>query len=380
MNTKKPNIGIIANPVADEGKNVYLTNFLNMLKPLSNEIFVINGDFPESPDRRIHVIKIKADQKKEPTLIRAIKLVLIQRRFSINLLKISKKIDVVIFFGATEVIPLLLMKLMGKRTIVIAGGLAWKTADKIYQGRLFGLGGVILPFILRTLENISFTFSDRIIVQSTSVIDFLDFGRYRQKLASGGEYIDTNVFQIKKRLEKRKNLVGYVGRLNDGKGVMNFVEAMPLVLEKSNTVEFLIGGYGPLQNKIGAKMKENNLSQNAKLTGYIPHDEFVDYLNELKLFVLPSYSEGLPIGVLEAMACGTPVLATPVGGIPDVIKDGETGFILENNTPECIAKNVIRALEHPNLEEIVKNARKVIEKEYGYEAAVERYSKILENI
>ena len=187
-----------------------------------------------------------------------------------------------------------------------------------------------------------------------------------------------NVFQIKKELKKRKNLVGYIARLSEGKGVMNFVKAMPLVLKKSNNVEFLIGGYGPLQNKIGAKIKENNLSQNANLVGYIPPNELVDYLNELKLFVLPSYSEGLPIGVLEAMACGAPVLATPVGGVPDLIKDGETGFIMGDNTPECIAKNVIRALEHPDLEEIVKNARKVIEKEYAYEAAVERYSKILE--
>ena len=82
----------------------------------------------------------------------------------------------------------------------------------------------------------------------------------------------------------------------------------------------------------------------------------------------------------EAMACGTPVLATPVGAIPDVIKDGETGFILENNSQEYIAENVTRALEHPNLDEIVKNARELVEKKYTYEAAVERYRTILDNI
>lgn len=56
----------------------------------------------------------------------------------------------------------------------------------------------------------------------------------------------------------------------------------------------------------------------------------------------------------EAMACDTPVLATPVGGVPDVIKDGKTRFIMGDNSPECIAKNVIRALEHPNPEEIIR--------------------------
>ena len=122
------------------------------------------------------------------------------------------------------------------------------------------------------------------------------------------------------------------------------------------------------------------MSSTIVLCGKINHKEITDYLNEAKLVVLPSYGDGLPNIVLEAMACGTPALATPVGGIPDVIKDGETGFIIEDNTPECIARNVIRALSHPDLEKITKNARTLIEKEYTLEAAVERYKKILENI
>lgn len=80
------------------------------------------------------------------------------------------------------------------------------------------------------------------------------------------------------------------------------------------------------------------------------------------------------------MACGTPVLATPVGGVPDLIKDGETGFILENNSPACIAEAVIKVLEQQNLDKTVKNARELVEKEFTYEAAVERYKKILESI
>ena len=80
------------------------------------------------------------------------------------------------------------------------------------------------------------------------------------------------------------------------------------------------------------------------------------------------------------MACGTPVLATLVGGVPDLIKDGNIGFIMEDNSPECIAKNVMRALEHPDLERIVENARALVEREFTYEAAVERYRKILDNI
>ena len=113
---------------------------------------------------------------------------------------------------------------------------------------------------------------------------------------------------------------------------------------------------------------------------WIPHDKLPDYMNELKLVVLPAYAEGLPNIMLEAMACGTPVLATPVGAIPDVIKDGETGFIMEDNSPECIAENVVWALKHPDLGLIVENARVLVGREFTYEAAVKRYRMILGNL
>ena len=83
----------------------------------------------------------------------------------------------------------------------------------------------------------------------------------------------------------------------------------------------------------------------------------------MKLLVMPSYYEGLPATVLEAMACGTPVLATGVGAIPDIVKEGETGFIIGDLSPERLADDIVRALGHPELPLISRNGAALIDRE-----------------
>ena len=84
--------------------------------------------------------------------------------------------------------------------------------------------------------------------------------------------------------------------------------------------------------------------------------------------------------MIKAMACGTPVLANAVGSIPDVINDGETGFIMENNSPECITKNILKSLQYSNLGEVINNARELIKEEFNYTYTENRYKKIIEEV
>jgi glycosyltransferase involved in cell wall biosynthesis len=127
-------------------------------------------------------------------------------------------------------------------------------------------------------------------------------------------------------------------------------------------------------------LEQAKLLDKVKLAGWIPNDKITEYLNELKLLVIPSYTENMPNIILEAMACGTPVLANAVGGIPDVITDGINGFLMADNSPECIAENIIRALNYPNLQQISDNASEFVRKEFSLGKAVDKYRHALNEL
>jgi glycosyltransferase involved in cell wall biosynthesis len=381
----KPSIGIItwafSNSIPGE---IILTNFINILEPLSNDLFVITGTFHENIifNKKIHIKNIKHLIKKESIVFKIFRTILMQLRISFNLIKISKNADIIIFFlGMSLTLPMIFAKLLRKKTILVATGSFQKIAEKTHSKMLLGYGGFIFSGIAGFSEDIIFHLADQIAVESVSAIDFIGLNKYRKKISiNGAMYMDTDNFKIMKNLKSKKIIIGYIGRLSPEKGVTNFAKAIPLILKQKDNLKFLIGGNGVLFDEIKNELKNNGSYEKVEFTGWIPHDELPDYLNELKLIILPSYSEGLPAIVQEGMACGAVVLATPVGGIPDLIKDGETGFILEDNSPECIAENVIRALEHPNLDEIVKNARKLIENEYSYEVLVRKCKDSLDDL
>jgi glycosyltransferase involved in cell wall biosynthesis len=95
---------------------------------------------------------------------------------------------------------------------------------------------------------------------------------------------------------------------------------------------------------------------------------------------MPSYDEGLPNLILEAMGCGTPVLASTAGGIPDLISHHNTGFVLESICPQEIAAAVLAALRCPSLPEISRNAMVHIEQNYTFAAARRRFRAILDEL
>jgi len=371
----KLNIGVITQPFNDMVGITILGNLIDYLLPISNKVFVISGNFTYKSNGRVHIVNLKGISQRESIATWVFKQMLIQLRISFSLLRIIRNIDILIFFLAGRIysLPMLLAKLLRRKTVVVAGGSAVRTTKGMYSETLSGLGGVMLSQIAGVLEKTNLRLADQIAVETEGAVHLLGLDKYRDKITiNGSMYIDTSLFKIKRSSIEKRKLVGYIGRLSGEKGVMNFAKAVPLILKERNDIEFLIGGGGRLLDELKGELKRNGCSDKVKFLGWIPHEELPDYLNELKIVVLPSSTEGLPGIVQEGMACGTIVVATPVGGVPDLVKDGETGFILEDNSPECIAKTVIKALVHPHLDEIAKAARKLIEDEYAYDVMVEK--------
>lgn len=375
MKKKHQSIGIVTIPISKAGVPPLL-NLIDIVYTLFDEVNLITGDIESTffmKNKKIHTYQVVKNRTFTNTQFtrRAINNIWTQLSISYKLMSITKNVDLWIFFigGDYLIIPMLIAKLLRKRVVIASAGSGVKSLR--FQKDPY-------TRVVSFLQNINYYLTDGIILYSEKIIEEEGLQKYQNKIYIAHEhFIDFNKFKIKKKFEERNNIVGYIGRLSEEKGVLNFIKAIPEILKRKSNLEFLIVGDGQLRDEIEKYLENENLNDKINLKKWIPHNELPNHMNELKLIVLPSYTEGLPNIMLEAMACSTPVLATSVGAIPDIIKDGETGFIMKNNSIECITENIIRVLNHTDLEKISENGRKLIENEFTFNKAVEGYRKIL---
>ena len=374
MKNRQRSIGIVTFPISEAG-TIPLSNLIDILYSLSKDLYLITGNSGYTffrDDKRLNIHRIRHGRHTS-VCTRIVNYVFTQSRISCKLMKLSTSVDLWIFFigGEGLVIPVLTAKLLRKKVLLVSAGSGVRVAQAERD-----------PFtkVLAALQSITLNLVDRIIVYSQRIVEENDLGKYRYKISIARKhFLDFNKFKVHKQLDERASLVGYIGAVSKAKGIPNLLKAIPMVLNEKMDIQFLLGGAGDMEEELKTFLEEQNLERGAVFVGWIPHTNIPKYLNEFKLLVLPSYSEGLPNIMLEAMACGTPVLATPVGAILDVLRDEQTGFIMEDNSPESIARNVIRALNYPKLGEVAENARNIVGREYTHEAAVDRYRKILDS-
>jgi len=353
-----------------------LNNLIKILTTTTPPIYLIIGDYEFhyfKTENNINTLCISNKKIYNPFL-RIFNYLFLQINIIKKIVILKNKVDSFIFFigGDTLLFPIIFSRLLNKKVILLLAGSSIKTHESNYDSLVSGL---------KFLRFFSLHFANEIIVYSKLLIQDYHITSYRHKILIAHEhFLDFTKFTIITPYSDRPPLIGYIGRLSAEKGVQNFTEALSAIISNQQDLHVIIGGDGPLRDAIETALQEAGIADHVDFPGWISHDDLPKYLNQLRLLVLPSYTEGLPNIMLEAMACGTPVLATSVGAIPDVIQDEVTGFIMENNTPECIAQNVMRALNHPDLEGIAERGRQYVEKEFTFEKAVERWREILNDI
>jgi glycosyltransferase involved in cell wall biosynthesis len=375
MPKKEQNICIITAPLGENGVTP-LSNLVQIVKNVTANVYIISGWKGYEKFCDMENIKVYSNTDhiiKSNLPIRILKFMKIQLKTSYHLIRLRKDIKTVIFFigGEGMIFPALTAKLLRKKTLIVLTGSPLKVSE---------INKDPLTKILNISSKFLFKISDKIVVYSRRIIHERKLENYEQKIIVGHEhFLNLKLFKIKTQIDKRKNLIGYIGALAEIKGIENFIQAIPEILTEKNNFKFILIGDGPLMDKIKEFRDANHLQENIILTGWINHNDLPRYLNEFKLLILPSYTEGLPNVILEAMACGTPVITTNVGAIPDIIQDEHTGFIMDDNSEETIRINITRALQHPQLNVIVQNANILVNKEFNYNNTLNLWKKILQD-
>jgi glycosyltransferase involved in cell wall biosynthesis len=132
------------------------------------------------------------------------------------------------------------------------------------------------------------------------------------------------------------------------KGVYDLVDAIPAVIKAIPGTRFVFAGNKETE-RLATMLRERGLESVATVAGWVSGNEKLALLRDSHLLVLPSYSEGVPNVLLEAMASGLPVLTTPVGGIPSLVDNGKTGLFTAPGDVAALTSNTIKLLADPDL-------------------------------
>jgi len=174
----------------------------------------------------------------------------------------------------------------------------------------------------------------------------------------------------------------FMGRLESRKGVYDILDAAERLSPKE-VVIFLCGD-GEISN-VKKKVEEKGIGKWVKIMGWIDGKRKELMFKKAHIFLLPSYNEGLPMSILEALAYGIPVISTPVGGIPEAIRDGQNGFLIPPGRPDLIVDTLRKIANNPELwKQLSLNARKTYKEKFDMKHIEYKlrqiYSELLKNL
>lgn len=249
--------------------------------------------------------------------------------------------------------------------------------DKNITSLLDRLQSIVLYGIeLKTLNN-----SALLTTVSDSVAkNLINYGVNNKDIKILGNGVDDSYYRPIET-EKSYAYILYVGRIALRKGLDTLLNCAKIVVEKYPSIIFNVVGTGPLLDTMIRKAYSMGLQNNVSFLGYVSKEKLQKLYKNATIQILPSDYEGLPTVLLEAMSSGLPVIATAVGGNPEVISSGINGFLVEPRDYQGISASIFELLENRTLrDKIKKSARKTIEENYTWNIITEKYLKYYEEI
>lgn len=217
----------------------------------------------------------------------------------------------------------------------------------------------------KELVEFKVTQSEKIVVINSG----LELDRYRKT------NIDVRGKREQLKAEQDTTLIGMIGRLEPVKGPGYLIEAAKLVIEKFPKAKFLIVGDGTLRYKLESCCKDLGVFDKFIFTGW--REDIPEILSVLDILVLPSLNEAVGRVLIEAGACGIPVVATNVGGVPGIVKDNETGILVPPKSSEALAHAIIALLkDEDKRQKMGEVAKNWIDDKFSSHRMVERISNL----
>lgn len=214
-------------------------------------------------------------------------------------------------------------------------------------------------------------------------------GKYRDKVIVIPNGVNIEDFDIpyskeecreKLKLSLNKNLILFVGNLASRKGLDILVKAMPKIIKKNPDTELVFVGSGWMKEKLERLSKKIGVEKSVEFAGFIKENLKPLYYKAADIFVLPSTSTSESFGIvnLEAMACGVSIVASRIGGVPNVVKNGQNGLLVPPGDSEALTDAIIYLLENEDVrEKMGRNGRKKVE-DYSWDKIAEKTEKVYE--
>jgi len=335
-----------------------MKNLIQIQKNFHTNIHVLRYDLDKEliEDKNIQFHKLFRPWRTSKNIfLKVIGILILQIHVLSLFIRLSKQIKYFFFLQSTQLFFLGLIFLKFKESKII------KVTTRDYTKRKLGW---ILEFV--------YAISDVIVVYTESMIERLKIKKDSKKIVIWNYNFVNDRFRKLNRVAERK-YIGYIGRLAPEKNIDNLITGAKELGLKN---KLIIAGGGQSFDEI----KNLCEREKVKFVGKLPHKEIPKHMNELKILILPSKNEGFPKIITEAMACGTIVLSTDVGGISDVIEDGENGFLIPSPSVNSIVSGLKRILNRADLDLISKSAVKTINTKFSYNRAVNGYKKLLRKL